>query len=326
VKRREFITLLGGVAAAWPVVVRAQQPAMPVVGFMIAGSAEPLRQATAGFRQGLKESGYVEGQNVSIDYRFAEGQFDRFPTFASELVSRQVAVLFTTSSAGTRAAIQATKTIPIVFAIGEDPVRLGLVASLNRPGGNVTGIYQFTAGLEAKRFGLLHEVVPKSTAMAVLINPDFSAAESQLRDVQEAAIRLGVQLVVLRANGENDFDAAFSTLIQQRAEGLLVCGSPFFFGKRVQLIGLAARHGVPAMYEWREYAATGGLMSYGTNLADIYRQGGLYSGQILGGAKPADLPVMQATKFEFVINLGAAKALRIEVPPTLLARADEVIE
>lgn len=324
--RRQLLMGFGGAVAAWPLGARAQQPAMPLVGVMIAGAAEPLRQATAGFRQGLKETGYVEGQNVSIDYRFAEGQFDRFPTFASELVSRQAAVLFTTSSAGTHAAIQATKTIPIVFAIGEDPIRLGFVASLNRPGGNVTGIYQFTAGLEAKRFGLLHEVVPNSTIMAVLINPNFSAAESQLRDVQEAAVRLGVQLVVLRANGENDFDAAFSTLIQQRAEGLLVCGSPFFFSKRAQLIGLAARHGVPAMYEWREYAATGGLMSYGTNLADIYRQGGLYSGQILAGAKPADLPVMQATKFEFVINLGSAKALGIAVPPALSARADEVIE
>ena len=325
-RRREFITLLGGAAAAWPAAARAQQPALPIVGLMIAGSPGPLRRATEGFREGLKEAGFVEGQNVAIQYRFAEGQFDRFPAFASDLVGRQVEVLFTTSSAGTLAAMRATTTIPVVFAIGEDPVTLGIVASLNRPGGNVTGIYQFTTGLEAKRLGLLREIVPKTTTMAVLINPNFSAADTQLRDVHDAATHLGVQLVVLRANAESDLDAAFSTLVQQRAGALLVCGSPFFFGRREQLVGLTARHAVPAIYEWREYAAAGGLMSYGTDLAESYRQGGIYAGRILKGAKPADLPVMQATKFEFVINLSTARALGIDVPPTLSARADEVIE
>src|SRR6516225_678210 len=224
------------------------------------------------------------------------------------------------------AAKGATATIPIVFGMGGDPVALGLVRSLNRPGGNVTGIYFFTQGLEAKRLGLLHEMVPTATTMAVLINPNYSPAENQLRDVQEAAPRLGVQLLALRANAESDFDAVFASLIRQRAGALLVCASPFFFSRRQRLLVLAARHAVPAIYEWREFAAAGGLMSYGTNLNDAYRQLGVYAGRILKGEKPADLPVVQSTRFEFVINLSTAKALRIEVPPTLSARADEVIE
>jgi putative ABC transport system substrate-binding protein len=325
VKRREFLTLLGS-AAAWPLATRAQQPAMPVIGFLGTGAREPLRQQIAAFLEGLKETGYVEGQNVAVEYRFAEGQFDRFPALASDLVRRQVAVLFVASNAGTLAAKQATQAIPIVFTVGDDPVASGLVPSLNRPGGNLTGVYQFASGLEAKRLGLLHEMVPKATITAVLVNPNYSGAEDQLREVQAAAASLGVQLIIVRANVESDFDAAFSTLVQQRATALLVCASPFFTARRQQLVVLAARHAVPAIYEWREFAESGGLMSYGTVFSDSYRQAGVYAGRILKGAKPADLPIVQSTKFEFVINLSTAKALGIEVPATLSARADEIIE
>jgi putative ABC transport system substrate-binding protein len=260
-RRRNFIALLGG-AATWPLAAGAQQPARPVVGVMVAGSAAALRTAIAGFQAGLKESGYVEGQNVAIEYRFAEGQFDRLPAFASDLVRRQVAVIFTSSSAAVRAAKQASATTPIVF-------------SLNRPGGNMTGTYQFTTGLEAKRLGLLHEMVPKATTVAVLVQPNFSAAETQLQDVREAATSLGVQFVVLRASVEGELNAAFATLTQQGAGALLVCASPFFNSRREQLVVLAARHAVPAIYEWRDFAVAGGLMSYGTSLADSYRQGGV---------------------------------------------------
>jgi len=324
-RRREFITLIGA-ATAWPFAARAQQPAMPVVGFLGAGARGPLREQIAAFQEGLKESSYVEGQNVAVEYRFAEGQFDRFPALAAELVRRQVAVLFVASNAGALAAKQATRTIPIVFTAGDDPVASGLVPSLNRPSGNLTGVYQFANGLEAKRLGLLHEMVPKATTIAVLVNPNYSGFENQLREVQEAAASLGVQLVIVRANVESDFDAAFSTLVQQRATALLVCASPFFNIRRQQLVVLAARHALPATYEWREFAAAGGLMSYGTVISDSYRQAGVYTGRILKGAKPADLPVVQSTRFELVINLSTAKALGIEVPPTLSARADEVIE
>jgi putative ABC transport system substrate-binding protein len=321
-RRRAFITLLGG-AAAWPLAARAQ---IPVVGFLGAGARGPLREQIAAFQEGLKESGYVEGQNVAVDYRFAEGQFDRFPALASDLVRLRVAVLFVATTAGALAAKQATRTIPVVFSVGDDPVASGLVPSLNRPGGNLTGVYQFANGLEAKRLGLLHDMVPKAPIIAVLVNPNFLGAEDQLREVQEAAASLGMQLVIVRANVESDFDAAFSTIVQQRATALLVCASPFFNIRRQQLVVLAARHALPAIYEWRDFAAAGGLMSYGTSLADAYRQGGVYAGRILKGAQPADLPVVQSTKFEFVINLPTAKALGLTVPPMLLARADEVIE
>jgi putative tryptophan/tyrosine transport system substrate-binding protein len=323
--RRAFILLLGGGAAA-PLAARAQQPALPLVGMMSASSRGPLRQQIVAFQEGLKESGYVEGQNVAVEYRFADGQFDRLPALASDLIRRQVRVLVATSTNGARVAKQATSTIPIVFSVGEDPVAAGLVPSLNRPGGNMTGTYQFTTGLEGKRLGLLHEMVPAARIIAALVNPNYSASASQLRDLQGAAQRLGVQLLIVRANVESDFEGAFSTLVRERATALLVGASPFLNSRREQLVVLAARHGLPAIYEWRDHAVAGGLMSYGTSLDDAYRQAGIYAGRILKGAKPADLPIIQSTKFEFVINLSTAKALGIEVPPTLSARADEIIE
>ena len=324
-KRRAFITLLGGAAVAWPLRARAQQAPIPVVGFALSSSAGALRRALAGFEDGLKDTGYIAGKNVAIEYRFADGQLERFPGFISEFVRRKVAVLVT-SSPGVPSAKKATSTIPIIFTMGDDPVKTGIVPSLNRPGGNVTGVYQFTTGLEGKRLGLLHELVPKAAVLASLIHPNFAPSESQLRDVQEAASRLGVQLVVERANAENEFETAFARVVRQKAGALLVCASPFFNARRQQLVVMAARHGLPAIYEWREFAEAGGLMSYGTRLADAYHQAGVYVGRILKGAKPADLPVVQVTKFEFVINLSTAKALGIEVPPPLSARADEIIE
>src|ERR1700730_6497115 len=325
-RRRAFITLIGAAAAGWPLAAAGHHPPMPVIGMLNPGTREALRQSVAAFNAGLKESGYVEGQSVAVDYQFAEGRFDRLPALASELVRRQVAVLVVGTTPGALAAKQATATIPIVFATGSDPVQDGLVASLNRPGSNLTGVYMFASGLEAKRFGLLHEMVPKATTIAVLINPNFADAENQVRDVQAAANRLGVQLIIMGANAQSDFDAAFATLVQQRAGALQVCASPFFNARRQQLVALAARHALPAIYEWRDFAAAGGLMSYGTSLADAYGQAGVYAGRILKGAKPGDLPVVQSTRFEFVINLSTAKALGLEVPPTLSARADEVIE
>jgi ABC-type uncharacterized transport system substrate-binding protein len=324
-RRRQFLRGAIGSAAAWPLAARAQQQ-LPVVGFAVSGSAGPLRAALAGFDEGLKENGYIAGQNVTIEHRFAEGQFDRFPGFISEFVRSKVNVIVTSSNPGALAAKRATSTIPVVFSIGDDPVKIGLVPSLNRPGGHMTGVYQFASGLEGKRLGLLHEMVPRASILGVLVNPNFASAESQLRDVQEAAARLGVKLVIVRANAESEFDAAFATVVQQKAGALLVCASPFFNIRRQQLVVLAARHSLPAIYEWREFAEAGGLMSYGTRLADAYRQAGVYAGRVLKGAKPADLPVVQVTKFEFVINLSTAKALGIEVPPPLSARADEIIE
>jgi putative ABC transport system substrate-binding protein len=325
VARREFIALVGG-ATTWPFAAHAQPSAMPVVGFMVAGSRAALRDEIVAFEAGLREMGFAEGQNLTLEYRFAEGQFERFPAFAADLIQRRASVIAASSPQGALAAKQATTTIPVVFSIGADPVEVGLVSSLSHPGGNVTGVYQFTAGLESKRLGLLHEMVPKADIVGVLVNPNYTAAESQLRDVQDSAAHLGLKLVIVRANTENEFDAAFSTVVSQRAGAILVCASPFFNSRRQQLVVLASSHALPAIFEWRDFAIAGGLMSYGTSLNNAYRQAGVYAGRILKGEKASDLPVVQSTKFEFVINLSTAKALHINVPPTLSARADEVIE
>ena len=326
-KRRKFIALLGGSAVAWPLDARAQQPTIPVIGFLSSRSPKESASAVAAFRQVLTEAGYVEGQNLDIAFRWAEGQYDRLPALAADLAGRQVAVIFATGgNPPAFAAKAATATIPIVFLIGSDPVKFGLVASLNRPGSNVTGVTLFTSLLVAKRMELLREVVPTATTFAILVNPNNSNAEPDTRDAQTAARSLGLQLVVLSAGTENDIDAAFATLVQQRANALLVNTDSFFLARRNQFVALAARHAVPTIHDLREFTAAGGLVSYGTNLADAYRQAGIYVGKILKGEKPADLPVVQPTKFDLVINLKTAKALGVTIPPGVLAIVDEVIE
>ena len=327
-QRREFITLIGGAAVAWPVAARAQQPAMPVVGFVRDGSADANARYAAAFRKGLNETGYVEGQNVTVEYHWLEGQYDRLPALMADLVHRRVAVIATPGNTpGAVAAKAATATIPIVFSVGGDPVRLGLVASLARPGGNATGINFFVNELAAKRLRLLYDLVPKAVRVAVLVNPANTVlTEPTLREVQEAAPAIGLQIQILDASTIGEIDAAFATLARDRPDALFVTADSFFTSRRGQFATLAARDKIPATYSQRDFVAAGGLMSYGTDLADGFHQVGVYTGSILKGAKPADLPVLQSTKFEFVINLQTARALGIEVPPGLLSIADEVIE
>jgi putative tryptophan/tyrosine transport system substrate-binding protein len=325
-RRREFITLMGGAAASLPVAARGQQP-LPVVGFLHSGSSSYLGQFVDAIRKGLNEAGYVEGQNLAIEYRWAEGHYDRLAALAADLVDRQVAVIL--AMGGTdpaRAAKAGTSTIPIVFVSAADPVRTGLVASLNRPGGNVTGVSLIAAALEQKKMGLLHELAPKASVIAVLINPNYPGAKTQTGEVQETASHLGVKAVILTAATDDEIDAAFAGAVQQGAGAMLVSSDPFFNSRRGRFVEQAARHSLPVIYPQSEYVRGGGLISYGPDFSDGYRNGGVYVGKILKGAKPAELPVMQPTKFELVINLKTAKTLGLMVPPTLLATADEVIE
>jgi putative tryptophan/tyrosine transport system substrate-binding protein len=324
--RRKFLATLAGAAAAWPLAARAQQPAMPVIGFLSSsGSPADRARFLTAFRQGLREVGYVEGQNVAIEYRWAQDQADRLPDLAADLVRRQVTVI-AADTTSTIVAKAATTTIPIVYTGGGDPVKLGLVASLNRPGGNVTGVTFVVAELGAKRLGLLHELQPGAVRVGVLVDPNYAPTQSFVSDVQAAALSIGKQIEVLEASTGRDIDTAFASLAQKPVDALVVGPGPWQNNRRVQLATLAAYHKVPAIYPQRETAEAGGLMSYGTNLSDAYRQAGVYTGRILKGEKPADLPVLRSVKFEFVINLNTAKAFGLSFPPGLLAIADEVIE
>jgi putative ABC transport system substrate-binding protein len=326
-RRRDFITLLGSAAAAWPLAARAQQPAMPVIGFLNAGSAQGAAKQLAAFLKGLGENGYVEGRNVSIEYRWAKSQFDRLPAMMADLVHRQVAVIAATTTPAALAAKAVTTTIPIVFETGTDPVQLGLVASMNRPGGNITGVSQLIVEVAPKRLELLHEFIPTARVIGLLVNPTAPAlAQAQLRAIQSAADTLGLELHVLNASSEQDFDAAFASLIRLRAGGLVISADSVFLRGMEQLATLTVRHSVPAVYQFREFAAAGGLMSYGPDITESYRMAGIYTGRILKGEKPADLPVQQVTKVELYINLKTAKALGITVPLPLSGRADEVFE
>jgi putative tryptophan/tyrosine transport system substrate-binding protein len=327
VKRRAFITLIGGAAAAWPLAARAQQSNLPVVGFLHSGSPEGRALRIAAFRQGLAESGYVEGQNVTIEYRWAEERYERLAALAADLVQRQVAVIATPLNVpGALAAKAATNTVPIVFAVADDPVKLGLVTSLNRPGGNATGINYFAAALGPKRLGLLHEALPQASFLAVLRDPKNPVADSAGAELRAAAASIGQTVEIFDAKNSVEITAAFTELVQHKAGGLVVIPSTLFTTRMIQIVTLATRHAIPAMFQSREWAEAGGLLSYGTNILETYRQVGIYAGRILRGAKPAELPVEQSTKFEFVINLQTAKIFGLQIPPTLSARADEVIE
>jgi ABC-type uncharacterized transport system substrate-binding protein len=326
IERRKFLaSLLGGAVTVWPLAARAQQ-ATPVVGFLNGASPDGYAPYVAAFRQGLNEAGYVDGQNVTIEYRWAEGHYDRLPALAADLIQRKVTVIAATTSPAARAAKTATSTVPIVFTTGDDPIKLGLVASLNRPEGNVTGVSNLIVELGSKQLGLLRELAPGTTAIAVLMNPNFPGTERQLRDVEAAARALGLQLIVLTASTEREMETAFATMAQKSGVALLVGVDPFFLERRDHIVSLAARHSIPAMYPVREFAVAGGLMSYGSDFADSYRQAGIYTGRIVRGEKPADLPVQRSTKFEFVINFKTAKALGLAVPNSMQLLADEVIE
>ena len=325
-KRREFITLLGGAAAAWPLAAQAQQGAMPVIGVLGGGSAASGTHLSTRLRQGLAEAGFVEGRNVAIEYRWVDGQYDRLPVMAAELVRSQVAVIVALSTPPALAAKAATATIPIVFGATDDPVKLGLVAILARPGGNATGVHFLVSNLAAKQLGLLHELVPAMTRVGLLINPNHPNAEVVAKDLATAAASIGVQIDVVHATDRREIETAFATLADKKTEGLVVAADPFFISRRLQLATLATRHLIPAVYNAREYAEAGGLMTYGTSLTEVFRHITAYVSRILKGSKTADLPVIQSTKFDFVINLSTARALGLEVPAALLARADEVIE
>jgi putative tryptophan/tyrosine transport system substrate-binding protein len=324
-QRRDFVTLLGGAGAVWPIVARAQQPKMPVIGFLDPTSSDTFEGRLRGFRQGLKETGYVEGENVAIVYRYAENQMDRLPELVADLVQRQVAVIATLAN-GALVAKAATTTIPVVFLLAEDPVKVGLVASLARPGGNLTGINFLSAELVAKRLELVRTLIPTATRIAVLMNPTGPNAETALRDAQSTAQAIGLEIRALNASTSHEINVAFATLVRDRFDALLVDIDPFFTSRRVQLVNLASRHAIPATYPGRQFTDAGGLMSYGSNLTDAWRQVGAYSGRILKGAKPADLPVAQSSKFELVINAETARMLGLTVPAMLLTAADEVIE
>jgi ABC-type uncharacterized transport system substrate-binding protein len=324
-RRRAFITLLGGAAAGWPLAARAQQQPMPVIGFLHVGSAGALSHLVAGFRQGLRETGYVEGTNVMVEFRW--GQYDRLPALAADLVRREVAVIVTGGGDAPAAATKAaTSSIPIVFNVGRDPAKAGLVARLNRPGGNATGVNIFSAELETKRLGLLNEVAPGGSVIAALVNPNFPPSADNAGELQAAAPRIGRQIALLTASNKSEIDAVFAMLPGKGIGAMIVGGDPFFNSERELLVALAARYAIPTIYEQREFATAGGLMSYGTNLTDSYREMGIYTGRILHGAKPADLPVLQLSRFELVVNLKTAKALGLTFPPGLFAIADEVIE
>jgi putative tryptophan/tyrosine transport system substrate-binding protein len=326
-RRRDFITVLGGAAVGWPLAARAQQPAMPVIGYLSSASPDQDAGRLRGFRQGLSEAGYVEGRNVTIEYRWAEEQFDRLPALAADLVRRQVAVIAQAGHVlGVLAAKAATKTIPIVFMTGVDPVAFGLVTSLNRPGGNLTGVTTLSIELEPKRLELLHGLVPAATTIGALFNQTHPNAEARSRDLQAAARTLGLGLHILNASSENDFDSVFAKLAELQAGGLVIATDGLFISRSEPLAALTVRHAVPAIFQFRTFAAAGGLMSYGGSLVDLYRRSGIYTGRILKGEKPADLPVQQSTKAELIINMKAAKALGLTVPLPLLGRADEVIE